>query len=214
MEFGYWAIRGLGYTSRLLLDLSGQEWSEQSWTDMESWSAAKAENQWNLAVPNLPYLVDGDVRLSQSDAIEQYLLQKYLPHLLPSDPAVRAAGRMWQGIMRDVIMKVLGIIRYTEMTTERRLEQFEVYASKYQNAYGLRIDEQLTKSKFLLGDTFTFYDVQMLNALETLAPLDKRFTSQVTADYIDRIRCVPEVAKHYAGKNFIGRVHYEWPVSE
>ncbi|KAH0471811.1 MAG: hypothetical protein KVP17_002464 [Porospora cf. gigantea B] len=214
MELGYWAIRGLGYTSRLLLDLTGQEWTEQSWTDMESWSAAKAENRWNLAVPNLPYLVDGDVRLSQSGAIEQYLLQKYLPHLLPSDAADRAAGRMWEGIMRDVIMKVFGIIHYVEMTPEKRVQQFEVYASKYENAYGLRINEQLTKSKFLLGDTFTFYDVQMLNALEVLAPLDERFTSQETTAYIERVRAVPEVAKHYAGKNFVGRVHYKWPVSE
>ena len=37
------------------------------------WGAAKENNAWGLDFPNLPYYVDGDVKLTQSHAILRHL---------------------------------------------------------------------------------------------------------------------------------------------
>ena len=37
------------------------------------WGAAKENNAWGLDFPNLPYFVDGDVKLTQSNAILRHL---------------------------------------------------------------------------------------------------------------------------------------------
>ena len=37
------------------------------------WAAAKENNAWELSFPNLPYYVDGNVKLTQSNAILRHL---------------------------------------------------------------------------------------------------------------------------------------------
>ena len=43
-----------------------------------------AEKKFNLGLefPNLPYLVDGELRMTESFAIYLYLMNKYVPELL------------------------------------------------------------------------------------------------------------------------------------
>ena len=42
-------------------------------TGQPEWGAAKENNAWDLDFPNLPYYVDGDVKLTQSNAILRHL---------------------------------------------------------------------------------------------------------------------------------------------
>ena len=41
--------------------------------NIEEWKVAKAANKWPLAFPNLPYLIHGDVKITQSNAILRYI---------------------------------------------------------------------------------------------------------------------------------------------
>jgi glutathione S-transferase len=79
---GYWDIRGFGQPIRLLLEHAGADWveeahhlggppdfSRQHWLDLKP--------TLPLDFPNLPYLYDGDVRISQSLAIQRYLARKF-----------------------------------------------------------------------------------------------------------------------------------------
>ena len=80
IELGYWKIRGLVGGARVMLEHAGAEWNETfyeahqkedgSW-DRSEWTNVKAtpEIQKNFAFPNLPWLKDGDVCISQSTAI-------------------------------------------------------------------------------------------------------------------------------------------------
>src|SRR5882724_9377062 len=82
LTLGYWDIRGYAQYARLLLEAAGAEWEDKLYTcgpppdfDRSQWLNEKST--LGLDFPNLPYLVDGDVKISQSIAIIRYLGRKY-----------------------------------------------------------------------------------------------------------------------------------------
>jgi glutathione S-transferase len=72
---GYWKIRGLGQFLRLLLSYSGLDFKEVQYDNQEKWFN---EDKVNLGFefPNLPYLIDGDFKLTESSAIAKYIINK------------------------------------------------------------------------------------------------------------------------------------------
>jgi len=75
ITFGYWNIRGLGQVSRLILAYSGLSWHDQKYATPEEWFG-KDKNGLGLDFPNLPYIVDGDFKLTESRAINLYIIKK------------------------------------------------------------------------------------------------------------------------------------------
>ncbi|KAK6177388.1 hypothetical protein SNE40_015497 [Patella caerulea] len=79
---GYWNVRGLAQPIRCLLHYVGEEFTDQQYVigpapeySREDWK--KEENDLGLDFPNLPYYIDDDVRITQSNSIIRYLGQKY-----------------------------------------------------------------------------------------------------------------------------------------
>ncbi|UYV82330.1 GSTM3 [Cordylochernes scorpioides] len=79
---GYWDIRGLGSPLRYLLHHVGQDFEDQLYTfgpapdySRDSWLSVKYT--LGLDFPNLPYYIDGEVKLTQSTAILRYLARKH-----------------------------------------------------------------------------------------------------------------------------------------
>lgn len=76
ITLGYWNIRGLAEPIRYLLHHQNVDFVDKRYTfGEEEWSQVKFT--LGLDFPNLPYLIDGDVRLTQSTTILRYLAQKY-----------------------------------------------------------------------------------------------------------------------------------------
>merc|ERR1712165_309388 len=76
-KFGYWNIQGLGQSSRMLLHYTDTKYEDTFYHfGTTEWSAAKENNPWELSFPNLPYYVDGDVKLTQSAAILRHIGRK------------------------------------------------------------------------------------------------------------------------------------------
>jgi len=84
-KLGYWNIRGLARPIRLLLAHSqvdfddvrynegkGPEFSRAEWTDVK--------DKLDLPFPNLPYYIDEEIKLSQSNAILMYIAEKHGLH--------------------------------------------------------------------------------------------------------------------------------------
>eukprot|EP01083_Nonionella_stella_P097038 272780_1 len=80
---GYWAIRGLAQPIRFILEYTGFPYKDHIYTqgdapdfDRSVWLSEKKKNDWGLDFPNLPYMVDGDLRITQSNAILNYVAEK------------------------------------------------------------------------------------------------------------------------------------------
>ncbi|XP_038958865.1 glutathione S-transferase Mu 4 isoform X4 [Rattus norvegicus] len=82
MTLGYWDIRGLAHAIRLLLEYTDSSYEEKRYTmgdapdyDRSQWLSEKFK--LGLDFPNLPYLIDGSHKVTQSNAILRYLGRKH-----------------------------------------------------------------------------------------------------------------------------------------
>ncbi len=92
---GYWHIRGLIELAKLIMEYAGKpyqmeyykqgpgpEWSRKAWLDKKF--------TLGFDFPNLPYLVDGEIQVTESMNIYLYLIHKYVPALLGKTQAHKA----------------------------------------------------------------------------------------------------------------------------
>ncbi|XP_065554246.1 glutathione S-transferase 2-like [Lathamus discolor] len=82
VTLGYWDIRGLAQAIRLLLEYTETPYEERQYRpgpapdfNMSEWTNEK--EKLGLDFPNLPYLIDGKVKLTQSNAILRYIARKH-----------------------------------------------------------------------------------------------------------------------------------------
>lgn len=78
IEMGYWAIRGLGAPLRMMLEYSGADYTDFRVQEPGQWfgtkkEAVKAKNP----LANLPYLIDGDTCVCQTNACFLYLGDRF-----------------------------------------------------------------------------------------------------------------------------------------
>ncbi|XP_036045678.1 glutathione S-transferase Mu 2-like [Onychomys torridus] len=81
MILGYWNVRGLTQSIRMLLEYTDSSYEEKKYTmgdapdyDQSQWLSDKFK--LGLDFPNLPYLIDGSHKITQSNAILRYLARK------------------------------------------------------------------------------------------------------------------------------------------
>ena len=104
---GYWKIRGLASNIRYQLVYQGIEFEEETYEqgdapefDKSSWF--KKKFLLGLSFPNLPYLKDDGVCLTETLAIHYYLADKYTPELLGKDPHTRSKVQMLAGVVENL----------------------------------------------------------------------------------------------------------------
>ncbi|XP_043732202.1 glutathione S-transferase Mu 1-like isoform X8 [Cervus elaphus] len=82
MILGYWDIRGLAHAIRLLLEYTDSNYEEKKYTmgdtpDYNKSQWLNEKSKLGLDFPNLPYLIDGTHKLTQSNAILRHIARKH-----------------------------------------------------------------------------------------------------------------------------------------
>ena len=89
---GYWKIRGLAAQIRYMFAFCGVNFEDKMYEcgdapdfDRSSWTDVK--QTLGLEYPNLPYLIDGETKLTETKAIMRYIAKKWRPDLLGTTAA-------------------------------------------------------------------------------------------------------------------------------
>lgn len=112
IEFGMWKIKGIAEPTRwvfLHFGLNVVEWNPK---DEQEWLEKKKALSEHTPFPNLPFIKDGDLVLTETNALGPYLAEKAgRPDFLGKDFVERAKVRELEGILLDIRLGCIEIIK-------------------------------------------------------------------------------------------------------
>eukprot|EP00831_Metopus_contortus_P041207 TRINITY_DN322_c0_g2_i1.p1 TRINITY_DN322_c0_g2~~TRINITY_DN322_c0_g2_i1.p1 ORF type:complete len:264 (-),score=76.13 TRINITY_DN322_c0_g2_i1:53-727(-) len=204
MKIGYWKIRGLAEPIRILCHYLNvpfedvlYEQGEGPEFSREDWYSKKFT--LGLEFPNIPYLIDSDVKLTESFPIMRYLCGKYDPKLLGEGLLQQARIDMMSSVMYDFNM-AKSMIVYTSDVASIPKAKFDLV-----NATIKKFAEILEKSKFLAGDNVTYLDFFWAEQLECINdlvdPIFKTYPSLYR--YFKDVIALPNVHKYRTSEDYI-----------
>jgi len=212
---GYWkGLRGLFAPIQYLLEVAGLEY-ELALYDFEGGAQnPEFKNRWfeekntlGFELPNLPYLIDGDFRLTQSSAILRYLARKAGLLGVADNASAEEQARL------EMIQNHVDELRwyYVHYGIGSKLIDF-----KFPEGYPASIPRQLEtvaawlKDKFfLLGDNISYVDFILYETLDVQKMINPECLAKYPnlVAYIDRIESLPAMKKFLASPERVA-----WPV--
>lgn len=199
--FGYWSIRGLGQPIRLLLAYAGQDFDEKCYEcgpgpefNKDCWFSEK----FNLGLdfPNLPYYIDGSVKLTQSATILRYLARKHGLAARTDAEHIRVDLAMDEAIDLKRSAALLCYSRDFESLKPGFIKQA---AEKLKQA-----DRFLGTAQWFAGDRLTFVDFFWWEVLDLLNAMDSTLLSDFSNlnSFHKRFQALPAIKQYVESEKF------------
>ena len=203
---GYWDLRGLGESSRLLLRYAEVEWEDVVFPlDRVKWS--KCKPQLGLELPNLPYLIDGDIKITQSIAIIRYLGRKY--QLAPSNEAEQIRCDMAEQEIMDATTRQ-GMLCYNPNMESLKAGYLDTLTDKLE-----LLDSFLGKGPWLLGEKMTYVDFlyyELLDHIRTFSSDHFNSTKNIN-NFSKRFEALPFMRKWFDSDKYKEGSYIYMPVA-
>ena len=193
---GYWKIRGLASQIRYQMVYLGVNYQEDIYEQGDAPEFSRAvwtdkKNSLGLAFPNLPYFVDGDIKLTETQAIMKYICYKWGEDLLGLDSAQVGEVEMVSGIISELKSAttmpcyVSGDKAAIAKTCLEKTQPVATY---------------LGKKNFLMGDNVTYVDFILFELCDfmtwmTDGQLYVRYPN--LKDYFNRIKQLPRLKEFF-----------------
>jgi len=196
-KFGYWAIQARADQIRLALAYAGEDYEDTAYK-FEGTTTEGSPDHWKsnkftlgLPFPNLPYYIDGDVKLSQSNAILRHVGRKH--NLYGKDANEASEIDMLVDTAWDVCDALIKIIfadfaALKEKHCESMTEKFK------------ELSTYLGSKKFFMGDNLTIADCAMFSAIQWHFVLDENIVNKYSnlAEYLKTMESDPKVKAYLA----------------
>ena len=156
----------------------------------ESWNSVK--ETLGLDFPNLPYLIDGDLKLTETHAIMKYLALKHGPQLLGGDPATAAKVEM----LADVVGEMKMAFTWMCYGSDDREELKNTAITKVRS-----VADFLGDKDFLVGSEVCYVDFTVFEMCELMemASGGELYNQYPTLKaHSDRVKALPRLAEFYA----------------
>jgi len=206
VTLGYWDIRGLGEPIRAFLEYLEIPYKKETFTTPEAWAEKKAN--FGSLFPNLPYLVDGDKTLTESEAILTYLSIKAGKFELSGKEEDRVEFIQLKGIIMDVIRAFTRPVYYSKNNEEMKKGiDSAVNNMKYKLA---GLEEILGKKEWIMG-YLTYLDFLHVEFFERYIVLDEEIGTEITKDYpnlvahVKRFAEIPKIKEYRSSERFRAR---------
>lgn len=218
-ELYYWpTIQGRGEFPRLVLEAAGAKYRDMARLDgVEGGGVdgmfAFIEGRHGYPVPLAPpFLVDGDVLVSQSAAVSAYLGERL--GLAPAEPRLREWARSVAITTADLVAEAhdthhpVGTSLYYEDQVDeavRRSQEFRAQRMpKFLRWYEQLLEANPAGSGTLVGDRMTYVDLGLFQVVEGLRYAFPRRMAEIGADYprvgelAARVAAEPRIAAYLA----------------
>ncbi len=147
----------------------------------------------------VPFLIDGDVRLFESMAINLYLATKYRPELIPSDPYGRAQVDQWSfWAISNLSPEALKALTHTQFLPPDQRDPKQAEAATAACARYLSQLEGALTGEWLVGSTFTVADLNVASVVNLAARGGLPMGPRVSA-WLKRCTERPAFKKVYGG---------------
>ncbi|XP_015782782.1 glutathione S-transferase Mu 1-like [Tetranychus urticae] len=201
---GYWNVRGNLESIILTLKQAKVSFKVRRYKlgdapdfDKSDWLNEKYK--LGLDYPNVPYYIDGDIKITQTLAILRYLARKH--DLGPRNDAEAIRSDI---VEQGIFEMMNSLWTATHVETDQEFEKcrpgFETYLVE-KLAHTANV---LGSNKFVLGDRVTYVDFLLYTTLDYIR-LFKPSSIDPHANlksYLDRIEALPEINKYYKSEGF------------
>ncbi len=162
-------------------------------------AAGRAELEKVFPGSKIPYLIDGDVKLFESMAINFYLAEKYAPALWPTDLVERAEVYQWSfWALTNLQPEAMTVMRHVAMLPPDQRDPAKAEEGKVGvQRYLEQLEDALT-GEYLVGGRITVADVNVGSVVNIPLRTGQSAGPRVTA-WMDRLRARPAYQRAIAG---------------
>ena len=176
ITIGYWKIRGLRQPIIYCLEYTGLDYKEDFFEIVPdsdgkyNFDSSYKDSKWGseikpnstLDFPNLPYLFDGETKITQMLAIMSYVCRK-AKMLIPTSDKSQTQMEMMNGVIGDfrsgLVRICYGASDDNALVEYSNSEKFLDFCQKFDNYF--------SKNKFCAGDELTWADLNLFELLDT-----------------------------------------------
>ncbi|XP_013875683.1 glutathione S-transferase Mu 3 [Austrofundulus limnaeus] len=201
MTLGYWDIRGLAQPIRLLLEYTDTKYEEKLYScgeapDYDKTCWINEKDKLGINFVNLPYLLDGDRKIVQSNAIMRYIARKHNMCGETEDEKVRV------DILENQAMDFRNgfvMMCYTDLDNKK--------PGYLKNLPGVlkQFSDFLGGMKWFAGDKITFVDFIMYELFDQHRMFHPSCFDdfQNLKDFMDRFENLDKIAAYMKSDRFI-----------
>jgi glutathione S-transferase len=177
----YWNIRGLGSFICMAFAAANKDYELKEFTG-ETANEWFGKDKMNLpmTLPNLPYLKDGLLYISEHDAIFKHVLRKYKPDLLGDSIDEQAEIDQFVSFLVKLNLKIREYC-YKDTTKDASTEDKSKFLEQFKFVLE-RIDARIANNgkKFLLGNKFTAADIFLFETFWMMKVIDPNLEKTYT----------------------------------
>lgn len=106
---------------RLLLSYTGLPWEDKVYLGPENWFGSGDKSKLGLDFPNLPYLIKGDFKLTESSAIAKYIVKiSNKKELLGKNPEDEGRVDMVLSLLDEIFNPTMALFFSPNHKTEQK----------------------------------------------------------------------------------------------
>ncbi|XP_045672991.1 glutathione S-transferase Mu 1 [Phyllostomus hastatus] len=212
MTLGYWDIRGLAHAIRLLLEYTDSSYQEKRYTmgdapdfDRSQWLNEKFK--LGLDFPNLPYLIDGAHRLTQSNAILRYIARKH--NLCGETEEEKIRVDILENEAMDTSNQLANVC-YSPDYEKLKPEYLKVLPEKMK-----LFSQFLGKRAWFAGDKLTYVDFLAYDILDLHRMFEPKCLDAFPnlKDFITRIEGLKKISAYMKSSRFLPTPVYTKPAT-